>query len=99
MLSGNILTEYAAGDEITIYAGMGKITRYPGITEQYFAFGAAPGGYQVGNPSLDPEEKYEVDVGARYGNDRIKAEVSVFAAGDEVPAPGRYVYITAKYDL
>jgi iron complex outermembrane receptor protein len=33
------------------------------VTERYFAFAPAPGGFLVGNPTLDPERKYEVEWG------------------------------------
>jgi iron complex outermembrane receptor protein len=50
------------------------------VTERYFAFGPAPGGFQVGNPSLDPEMKWEIDAGLTRKGDVWDGSVSLFAA-------------------
>ena len=59
MFSGNILFEYAVDETIMTYIGVGRTERYPNQTELYFAFAPAPGGYLVGDPSLETEKKHE----------------------------------------
>jgi len=64
--SGNALLEWQPIDPLFIHLGGGATSRPAGITERFYAFSPAPGGYQIGNPSLDPEIKYEVNWGADW---------------------------------
>ncbi len=80
MLSGNILAEWRPAGHILWYAGVGKISRFPNVTEQYFAFAPAPGGFLVGNPALDPEEKYEADAGVKIQRESFAVDLAVFGA-------------------
>jgi iron complex outermembrane receptor protein len=45
------------------YFGFDLSTRPAGITERFFAFGPAPGGFQVGDPSLEMERKAAIEAG------------------------------------
>ena len=76
--SANLVAEWRAAPDVATYAGIGRISRYPSVTEQYFAFAPAPGGFQVGNPALDPEDKYELSGGVRVSQDRYAAELGLF---------------------
>lgn len=80
LVSGNLLAEWQISDELSLYGGVGRIVRAPSVTEQYFAFAPAPGGYQVGNPALEPEEKHELAIGGVWTGERGTVEVSAFAA-------------------
>lgn len=80
LFSGNLLAEWQATDETLLYVGAGRVSRYPGVTEQFFAFAPAPGGFQVGNPALDPEDKYEANAGLLSTGERVTTECSLFAA-------------------
>lgn len=63
LLSGNALWEISQGDYIEWFAGAGVVQRAASITERFYAYAPAPGGFQVGNPTLDPETKAELDGG------------------------------------
>ena len=76
--SGSAVLEWHPTDLLEIWAGAGVSSRAAGVTERYFAFAPAPGGFLVGNPTLDPEVKYGVDAGLAWGNEKVQATVSGF---------------------
>ncbi len=80
LFSGNVLVEWAASERVRYYAGAGRVSRYPAVTEQFFAFAPAPGGYLVGNPALDPETKLEAAVGTVMTHEKGSIDISLFAA-------------------
>lgn len=80
LFSGNLLAEWQATEQWAWFAGAGRTERYPAVTELYYAFSPAPGGYQIGNPGLDPETKYELTAGARHQAGWLETEASLFAA-------------------
>lgn len=80
LLSGNVLWEIPQGDSIEWFIGAGCVQRAASITELYYAYAPAPGGFQVGNPTLDPETKAEIDGGLDYYGDRLEIGGQVFAS-------------------
>lgn len=90
LFSGNILAEWQAAEPLLVYGGLGRISRYPAVTEQFFAFASAPGGYLIGNPALDSEDKLEATAGAVYTHARSRFELSGFIAQVD-----DYIYQTA----
>lgn len=78
--SGNVLWEWQVQSRLQLHAGAGVVSRSPNLTERYFAFAPAPGGYRVGNPTLDPEKKLEADFGATVRRQRWASTVGVFAS-------------------
>lgn len=80
LYSGNVLAEWKSDGPWSAYVGAGRTERYPAVTELYYALSPAPGGYQVGNPALDTEKKYEINAGVRHQSARVDIECSVFAA-------------------
>jgi iron complex outermembrane receptor protein len=60
------------------HLGLGFSMRPAGVTERYFAYGPAPGGFQVGNPDLDPEKKWAVEVGVGRRSERLTARGTIF---------------------
>lgn len=62
------------------YLRAGLSTRAAGITERYYAFGPAPGGFQVGNPTLDPEKKLEAETGLQFSSGKLTTLLNVFYA-------------------
>lgn len=64
--TGNALLEWKAMKELYIHLGGGAISRPASITERFYAFAPGAGGYQLGNPALDPETKYEIDWGVNW---------------------------------
>lgn len=79
-LSGNLVLEGTLSDRVSWDAGIGRSVRAPGMTELYFSFAPAPGGFQLGNPGLDPEVKHEIDLGLTLQNEHHFLRLSVFAA-------------------
>ena len=80
LYSGNLLLDGRLSDANSWFAGIGRTERFPAVTELYYAFSPAPGGYQIGNPALDPETKHEITTGLRHQSGALEAELSIFAA-------------------
>lgn len=78
--SGNLTFDWEPDEPWYAYVGVGHTERFPAATELYFAFFPAPGGFLVGNPSLEPEKKTEVNAGLGLKSGRLQGEFSVFAA-------------------
>ena len=76
--SANLVLRWTPREGIELHAGAGLASRSAGMTERYFAFAPAPGGYQLGNPSLDAEKKIEFDLGASWQQPRYLVFVSLF---------------------
>jgi len=76
--SGNVLLEWRPRVDLVAHAGGGVSSRAAGVTERFFAFAAAPGGFQVGNPTVRPEIKYEVDGGVDWQNTWVAASAGIF---------------------
>jgi iron complex outermembrane recepter protein len=58
------------------YLGTGFSMRPAGITERFFAFGPAPGGFQIGNPTLTPEKKWSTELGIRLAWRWLEVDLS-----------------------
>lgn len=68
-------------DRFIGFLGLGVIRAAPGVTERYRAFlNALGGGMEVGNPSLDTETRWEVDLGIRMRGDGWRFDASGFLA-------------------
>ena len=63
-VSANGRLIYSPLDAVDLFVGVGRAVRTADATERFFALGPGPGGFYVGDPSLDPEESLETDVGA-----------------------------------
>jgi iron complex outermembrane receptor protein len=77
---GNVVLEWKANEQFDFFAGTGISSRSAGVTERYLAFSPGTGGFTVGNPTLDPEVKYEVDAGVNWQGKTAKATFSCFGA-------------------
>ena len=62
------------------YLRTGISSRAAGVTERYYAFGPAPGGFQVGNPTLNAEKKWEGEAGLTATCDKVVVAISGFYA-------------------
>jgi iron complex outermembrane receptor protein len=93
LFTANVVASRGISDQLSLQAGLGYVTRAAGTTERYFAFAPAPGGFVVGNPSLDAERKVELSVGAAFGTRRFNgtADVYYYSFAD-------YIYKTALED-
>jgi iron complex outermembrane receptor protein len=78
--TANLVFNWEPGDGWDVYFGGGISSRAAGVTERYFAFAPAPGGFQVGNPTLDAEVKYELGAGFRFHQPRYDAWMSLHAS-------------------
>jgi iron complex outermembrane receptor protein len=76
--SGNVLFEWKPWVDLVAHAGGGVSSRAAGVTERFFAFAPAPGGFLVGNPTLSPEIKYEVEGGVAWHNPWVSVSASLF---------------------
>jgi len=77
--------EYAIDDEWTLYAGAGHGQRAPSLTELYaaqsFMFLLQSGLNTVtGDPRLNPERRWQIDLGTGYDDGRLRARVNGFHA-------------------
>lgn len=75
---GNVVLSWEVIEKLNVHLGTGVTTRPANVTERFYAFSPAPGGFQLGNPALDPETKYEVDLGAEWSNRWCVVTASVF---------------------
>lgn len=62
------------------YVRGGLSSRPAGVTERYYAFGPAPGGFQIGDPSLAAEQKWEGEIGATLSGEKLAVAFSGFYA-------------------
>lgn len=70
-VSANALTDWSVGDRWDLHGGAGLSMRPAGITERYYAFAPAPGGFLVGNPGLDAEKKLETVAAAQWTGEKL----------------------------
>ncbi len=68
------------GEGVDGYLRTGVGARAAGVTERYYAFAPAPGGYQLGNPTLDPEKKHELEAGLAWIADAWAVRAAVFGS-------------------
>lgn len=78
--SGNVLWEIPADDNLLWFTGAGWVQRAASVTERFYAFAPAPGGYLVGNPALNPETKAEFNIGANYFGNRLELGAQLYCA-------------------
>jgi iron complex outermembrane receptor protein len=76
--SANALFTKEFSGELSIYAGVGMVQRPAAMTERYFAFAPAPGGFTVGNPTLDTERKREISAGVRFDSNWVQGSVGLY---------------------
>jgi iron complex outermembrane receptor protein len=60
------LLQWSMLDSLSLHAGGGLTLRPAGVSERYFAFGPAPGGFLVGNPTLAAEKRVQAEAGLSY---------------------------------
>lgn len=78
--AAQVLLDWEPIDGLRAFLGTALSMRPSGLTERYFAYGPAPGGYQVGNPTLEGELKWDTSLGAQLALDWLDARLSVFHA-------------------
>jgi len=80
LVSGNALWEIPQTENLQWFLGAGVVQRAASVTERYYSFAPAPGGYLVGNPSLNPETKLELDGGGHFSGDHIEIGAQLFTS-------------------
>jgi len=69
---------YRLAPSVSLTANMGTAFRMPTLKERYY-YGAGAGGLiMVGNPDLEPEESFNVEVGAKFASSRLTGDISIF---------------------
>ncbi len=80
LFSGNLSLKHVLESDWTLQLGLSRVEAVPNLTQRYLSFGPVPGGFGVGNPSLEPETKWEIELRTEgtLGSHRMGA--AVFAA-------------------
>ena len=77
-ISPKLLATYDLNDFTQLYGQVSTAFRAPTPGELYVDYGA-PGSYlRIGNPNLDPETSWGVELGANFGDDDDGGRVSAF---------------------
>ena len=68
-----------ANDALTVALSVASAGRYPAL-EELFDFGPHPGNFafEIGNPDLDPERVFGLDLSLRWRSARASGEVTYF---------------------
>lgn len=74
---GSLRLEGEVAGRAVWHVRTGMAGRAAGITERYSAFGPAPGGFLVGNPTLAPEKAWQSEVGVDLGGERLALGLAV----------------------
>jgi iron complex outermembrane receptor protein len=78
--SGQLFVVWEGAGHLRVQIGGGLTSRTANLTELYFAFAPAPGGFLVGNPALSPEKKVEISGGLDWSSDRVDLSIDFFHA-------------------
>ncbi len=77
--SANILYQSTPTPEFAFYTGLSSTAQLPGATERYRAFlNALGGGFEIGNPALLPERKWEWASGVNVHRSNYYLKVETF---------------------
>ena len=76
--SGNIQWQWRVDRRTSLHAGTGITQRAPGVHESWIAFAPAPGGFRVGNPTLDTETGWENEIGVRWDSRALSIAVTAY---------------------
>ena len=77
-VSANTRLVYSPVSAFDLFVGVGRAARTADATERYLALGPGPGGFYIGNPGLDPEESFEVDMGIHTRWGRLAVNGALF---------------------
>ncbi len=78
LAGGNLLLTWRPTEVWSAYGGIGFHPRAASVTERYFAFAPAPGGYLIGNPSLDVEEEVEIAGGMEWTSTWLDVKLEAY---------------------
>jgi iron complex outermembrane receptor protein len=77
--AGLLFRPAAARDAVTLAVSLAHASRYPAL-EELFYFGPHPGNFafEIGNPDLEPERAFGLDLSFRWRTGRASGEVTYF---------------------
>ena len=79
--AANALLTGRLAPDLTTTFGAGFTRQPPGASERYRAFSdALGGGYEIGNPAANAEDKYEADWGVQWRRKQLTLSVDTFAS-------------------
>jgi len=79
--AANVLLRGRISPELTATFGAGFSRQPPGASERFRAFSdALGGGYEIGNPTANAEEKYEFDGAIRWKRPRLTVSLNGFGS-------------------
>lgn len=78
LFSGNILVGRVLSPRLTFEGGLGVASRPASVTERFFSYAPAPGGYLVGDPALGAERKREASAGVTFRTGIVSGTATVF---------------------
>jgi iron complex outermembrane receptor protein len=75
-----VVFQQELSEDWSMQIGLSRVEAVPNLTQRYLSFGPVPGGFGIGTPSLDPEEKWEIELRTEGRVDGHLLGASVFAA-------------------
>ncbi len=79
VFSANLLYQSTLNSHLSIYSGIASTGQIPGATERYRAFlNALGGGFEIGNPALAPERKWEWSSGVNFHHQNFYLQLETF---------------------
>ncbi|MCC5846614.1 MAG: TonB-dependent receptor [Verrucomicrobia bacterium] len=86
LVSGNLWLQHHLTENWLLQTGLSRVAASPNLTQRYRAFGAAPGGFDLGNPDLDPEIKHQIEarLDGQLGKHRAGAALHMARVDDYI---------------
>jgi len=79
-VSANLALQHTLESDWMLQLGLSRVEAVPNLTQRYLSFGPVPGGFGVGNPSLDMETKWELELRTEGSVGAHRMGAAVFAA-------------------
>lgn len=76
--STNVDATWRVSPRLRVHGGTALLQRAPGIHELYLAYAPAPGGFAVGNPTLDTETSWDSQIGFLWDDERTSLRCTVY---------------------
>ncbi|MCC5865295.1 MAG: TonB-dependent receptor [Wenzhouxiangella sp.] len=79
-MSGNLAVVFTPGDQASLYANLGRGFRAPDLAERFqrAVVAVVETVEQIGNPELDPERSWSLDLGSKWQRGTFSGEAAVF---------------------
>jgi hemoglobin/transferrin/lactoferrin receptor protein len=76
-LSGNLGLSYCKNRQMNLFLNIGTAFRAP-QTKELFVATMTPGGMNIGNPELKPEQSFNLDLGIKFRSPRYQNSITLF---------------------